>query len=243
MHHYNLVTPQCSCMVACLVLVQYAQHQHPREQLADADSMFKSAQGISVHCKQASPAQPTQTQPNDAAAEEGRFFRIFSRRKSAGRSADGEASSTDSATSAAAATAAIALYHGFGANLWSWAKVQQDLADAAGMPVVAHDMPGFGLTERPATQSSYTLQTNGDIGRQLAAEALAGGSESSKGGTSDSPQAARTGACRSSQGFLHPAGSSVGALSASLCVAPAWRHVVCARAHAPTPKMLSAHLQ
>lgn len=209
----SFVTAQCSCLVISWVLVQYAQRQHPREQLADADSLFKNAQGISVHCKQASPAQPTQQVPRDGSAtEEGGFFRIFSRRKSASRAADGEPSLAGSATAVAAATAAIALYHGFGANLWSWGKVQQQLADATGSPVVAHDMPGFGLTERPAAQSAYTLQTNGDIGRQLAAEALAGGADSGKDGSADSPQAALTSALQLSIP-LHPSRPSVCTLS------------------------------
>ena len=39
---------------------------------------------------------------------------------------------------------------GFGANLHSYKKVQQPLADALGdgALVTSHDMPGFGLTER-----------------------------------------------------------------------------------------------
>lgn len=37
------------------------------------------------------------------------------------------------------------------------------------LQVVAHDMPGFGLTERTESLQSYTLKTNGDIGRSLCA--------------------------------------------------------------------------
>ncbi len=39
---------------------------------------------------------------------------------------------------------------GFGANLHSYKKVQQPLAEALGdgALVTSHDMPGFGLTER-----------------------------------------------------------------------------------------------
>lgn len=155
--------------------IQYAQHQHPREELGDADSLFKNAQGISVHCKQMSPCKSTRQQPDaEASTDEGGFFRIFSRRKApvgaSSRVADNEDIHEGPAT--AAASAVIALYHGFGANLWSWMNVQQELADATGATVVAHDMPGFGLTERSAAQSAYSLQTNGDIGRQLAGEAL-----------------------------------------------------------------------
>ena len=38
------------------------------------------------------------------------------------------------------------------------------------MQVVAHDMPGFGLTERTRNLQAYTLKTNGDIGRALCAQ-------------------------------------------------------------------------
>lgn len=46
---------------------------------------------------------------------------------------------------------AAALWHGFGANTYSWQmKVLDELARALGEGalVVAHDCPGFGLTER-----------------------------------------------------------------------------------------------
>lgn len=38
--------------------------------------------------------------------------------------------------------------------------------------VVAHDMPGFGLTQRTRNLQAYTLKTNGDIGRALCAQAM-----------------------------------------------------------------------
>jgi pimeloyl-ACP methyl ester carboxylesterase len=54
------------------------------------------------------------------------------------------------APSAAASqpSAALHCYHGFGSNTWSWSLVQQTLADRLNALVTAHDMPGFGLTER-----------------------------------------------------------------------------------------------
>lgn len=39
-------------------------------------------------------------------------------------------------------------YHGFGSNTWSWSRCQGQLAQQLGAVVTAHDMPGFGLTER-----------------------------------------------------------------------------------------------
>jgi hypothetical protein len=37
----------------------------------------------------------------------------------------------------------------------------------AGSLVVAHDCPGFGLTQRPAGVSNYTVGFNGRVGRSL----------------------------------------------------------------------------
>lgn len=45
---------------------------------------------------------------------------------------------------------ALHCFHGFGANTWSWSRVQQLLADRLAGVVTAHDMPGFGLTQRCA---------------------------------------------------------------------------------------------
>jgi pimeloyl-ACP methyl ester carboxylesterase len=68
---------------------------------------------------------------------------------------------------------AIACYHGFGANLWSWELVQRRLAESIGGLVSAHDMPGFGLTERSEDQKVFSLMTNGNIGRQILSHELA----------------------------------------------------------------------
>jgi pimeloyl-ACP methyl ester carboxylesterase len=43
---------------------------------------------------------------------------------------------------------ALALYHGFGANTFSWSFVDGQLAERLQGVVVTHDMPGFGLTQR-----------------------------------------------------------------------------------------------
>mmetsp|Transcript_4384 Transcript_4384/g.12656 ORF Transcript_4384/g.12656 Transcript_4384/m.12656 type:complete len:464 (+) Transcript_4384:335-1726(+) len=71
---------------------------------------------------------------------------------------------------AAAASPAIAgahCYHGFGANSWSWSFVQAKLANALGVTVTAHDMPAFGLTERPKKDSFFSLDFNGKLGRAI----------------------------------------------------------------------------
>ena len=42
----------------------------------------------------------------------------------------------------------MAMYHGFGANTFSWSFVGMRMAKELGVTVVSHDMPGFGLTQR-----------------------------------------------------------------------------------------------
>ena len=79
------------------------------------------------------------------------------------RSAAGAAAT--GAGSAGGVAAAVHCYHGFGSNTWSWSLVQQALADRLGALVTAHDMPGFGLTERPGDLSGYYLAFNGRLGR------------------------------------------------------------------------------
>ncbi len=43
---------------------------------------------------------------------------------------------------------AVAMYHGFGANTFSWSFVDKLMADSLQAFVTSHDMPGFGLTQR-----------------------------------------------------------------------------------------------
>lgn len=43
---------------------------------------------------------------------------------------------------------AVHLYHGFGANTFSWQPCRQQLADALHAEATAHDQAGFGLTQR-----------------------------------------------------------------------------------------------
>jgi pimeloyl-ACP methyl ester carboxylesterase len=81
--------------------------------------------------------------------------------------APGASSAVNCAVGQVASDVAVALYHGFGANLWMWRKVQQQISDALGSKVLCHDMPGFGLTERKQDLKCYTLKTNGDLGRRL----------------------------------------------------------------------------
>ena len=60
---------------------------------------------------------------------------------------------------------AIHCYHGFGANTFSWSYVYKALSDQLHAQVTKHDMPGFGLTQRPTNIDSYSLEFNGRLGR------------------------------------------------------------------------------
>lgn len=52
--------------------------------------------------------------------------------------------------------------HGFGASVFSWSFIQNALADSidGGAKVTAHDMPGFGLSQRPAHDRPYSTLFN-----------------------------------------------------------------------------------
>lgn len=60
---------------------------------------------------------------------------------------------------------AVHCYHGFGANTFSWSYVYKALSEQLCAQVTKHDMPGFGLTQRPRDINAYSLQFNGHLGR------------------------------------------------------------------------------
>ena len=60
---------------------------------------------------------------------------------------------------------AVHCYHGFGANTFSWSYVYKSLSEQLHAQVTKHDMPGFGLTQRPRDISGYSLEHNGRLGR------------------------------------------------------------------------------
>ena len=55
---------------------------------------------------------------------------------------------------------AVHCFHGFGANTASWAYFRRPLSDALEAQVTAHDMPGFGLTQRWLASSEMMNQNN-----------------------------------------------------------------------------------
>ena len=77
---------------------------------------------------------------------------------------------------------ALHCYHGFGANTFSWSYVYKALSKQLHAQVTKHDMPGFGLTQRPSDIDGYSLEFNGRLGRlvmdaELAAAAVISSSE------------------------------------------------------------------
>ena len=60
---------------------------------------------------------------------------------------------------------AVHCYHGFGANTFSWSYVYKALSEQLHAQVTKHDMPGFGLTQRPRDIDGYSLEFNGRLGR------------------------------------------------------------------------------
>ena len=61
------------------------------------------------------------------------------------------------AKAAGGAPCGLAMYHGFGANTFSWSFVDRRLAEELGATVVSHDMPGFGLTQRSVPNTTQLL--------------------------------------------------------------------------------------
>ena len=74
---------------------------------------------------------------------------------------ENDASSRDVAT-------VVSCVHGFGANAYSFERATAaPLADALNAVVVAHDSPGFGLTERPRDLRAYTPRANAKVCRAM----------------------------------------------------------------------------
>jgi len=79
---------------------------------------------------------------------------------------------------------AAALWHGFGANTYSWEMASLDrIADALGPDslVITHDAAGFGLTERPSGLKKYQVTHNAKVGRTLLDGEMADAQKQSSG--------------------------------------------------------------
>jgi len=83
----------------------------------------------------------------------------------------------------------VSCVHGFGANTYSWERAALGpLAERLGATAVAHDAPGFGLTERSGDLARYTARTNAAIARAMLDLA-----EQPPGGSADDARDSTTG--------------------------------------------------
>jgi pimeloyl-ACP methyl ester carboxylesterase len=118
--------------------------QRSEKDLASSDSLFLKVNGVSLHYK-----------------------------KFLGGTGGGEKeNSSPSTTTTGLATkppvnVAIHCLHGFGASLYSWSMVQTKLATACRALVTSHDMPGFGLSQRPSWGRAYSLAFNGSAASRI----------------------------------------------------------------------------
>jgi len=136
----------------------FASRAFSARELADPDSRFAELLGVDVHYKVAKPVTTVVAAAAAAAA-----------------TADGSEGSEEEVTRPAAAAApairfSIAAMHGFGAAAFSWSLVARPLADLLQACFTKHDMPGFGLTERPSKLglAPYSLAFNGRLARAVA---------------------------------------------------------------------------
>lgn len=141
---------------------QYRAVQRTERELAAADSRFFALDGIQLHYKRCTPAAPrVPPGSGDKGSDD----------KGNGGGGGGVASPGVQSSPPAAVVHCL---HGFGASLYSWSFVQQELANALRAVVTAHDMPGFGLTQRPRGRQYYTLHFSGDAARAIMDAEVAG---------------------------------------------------------------------
>ncbi|KAL4531393.1 hypothetical protein Ndes2526B_g04483 [Nannochloris sp. 'desiccata'] len=106
--------------------------QRSERELASSDSLFLNVNGVALHYKKA----------------------LFG-------NGEREAPATQSSTLDTPPSVAIHCLHGFGASLYSWSMVQNKIATICSALVTSHDMPGFGLSQRPSWPGAYSLAFNG----------------------------------------------------------------------------------
>ena len=114
----------------------------PERDLADPDSLFRKLGKFEVHYKRfGSASTPIPAAKPSAQPQPQADISVSATQQIGGAPEGGNGA-------LAQGPLAIACYHGFGANTFSWAAVQEQLAQKLQAVVVAHDMPGFGLTQR-----------------------------------------------------------------------------------------------
>jgi pimeloyl-ACP methyl ester carboxylesterase len=127
----------------------FAAVQRIDRDLAGPGSEFVEFEGVSLHVKRATP-QTGEGYPKATTA------------------------TTTATTTTTSPSALVHCLHGFGAGVFSWSYVQKALAHSVNAVVTAHDMPGFGLSQRPNAHRPYSLGFNA-----AAATAIVNGGTSS----------------------------------------------------------------
>ncbi len=125
-------------------VIRYVQaRERAFELLGDPDSRFRPIGSLGVHVKVKVgqlPLPPPRPAPAAALADP-------PPQQQQQQQHDG-GSLTAAAAAAPEPVCAVHCYHGFGANLGSYKRVQELMAGALRGVVTAHDMPGFGLSQR-----------------------------------------------------------------------------------------------
>ncbi|KAL4422443.1 hypothetical protein ABPG75_008640 [Micractinium tetrahymenae] len=150
-----------------LVERQYRAIQRSEQELAGSDSRFLAVHGIQLHYKRRTPA----VLPAGVAGAAGAAGGVLAMAGAAAGRVVGAAAAVGPAEDR---PTVVHCLHGFGASCYSWSFVQQELADALQASVTAHDMPGFGLSQRPRSPKYYTLHFNGDAARAIMVAELSG---------------------------------------------------------------------
>lgn len=101
--------------------------QRSERELAGPYSHFLQVDGIAVHFTRRLPAEPAPSASGAAAAA---------------------ATADDTGDPPPQPACVVHCVHGLGANTNSWALVDADLVAQLGAAVTAHDILGFGLTQR-----------------------------------------------------------------------------------------------
>lgn len=118
--------------------------------LGDGDSRFRPIVAASAHRTGSAGSDGgghgSQTLTVHVKVKTGDFAADANSRDSSTGSGDG--SSSSGSGSSDGSLTAVHCFHGFGANLGSYQRVQGRMAAALRGVVTAHDMPGFGLTQR-----------------------------------------------------------------------------------------------
>lgn len=112
--------------------------QRSERDLASPDSLFLNVNGVSLHYK-----------------------------KALGNGEKDPATTDSSPALDTPPNVAIHCLHGFGASLYSWSMVQNKIASTCDALVTSHDMPGFGLSQRPSWPNAYSLVFNGSAATRI----------------------------------------------------------------------------